>query len=41
MAVVRLNAEESAELDRKRGIRGENVSDYFRSRMKEDRCGEE
>lgn len=41
VVVVRLNTEESVELDRKRGIRGQTVSDYFRGRMKEDDSGEE
>lgn len=39
-AVIRLNAEESDELERKRTRRGLSVSDYFRTRMKEDDHGE-
>lgn len=34
--VVRLNSEESDELERKRQARGHDVSSYFREIMKED-----
>lgn len=39
-AVIRLNTEESVELEQKRAARGLSVSDYFRTRMKEDDRGE-
>lgn len=35
-AVVRLNAEERADLERKRAARGQDVSTYFRTRLEED-----
>lgn len=38
--VVRLNTEESEELERKRARRSLSVSDYFRTRMTEDDDGE-
>ena len=40
VATIRLNAEESAELERKRKRRMLSVSDYFRTRLKEDDDGE-
>lgn len=36
LVAIRLNPEEEAELEEKRGQRGLGISDYFRTLMRED-----